>query len=220
MGRVITHRRVNGRNPVIDHPQPLSEAADGGMEFSRVAQLPTRFGLFHVRAVRVADGRTHLVVYKGDIAGRTDCAVRIHSECRTGEVFHSMRCDCREQLAQALEQFEAEGCGLMIYLRQEGRGIGLFNKIEAYALQDVGLDTITANEALGHVPDARRYDVAVKILNHYAIGSIRLLTNNPAKVAAVEEQGIAVQRVSIVAPSNPFNDQYLTTKRLQMDHLL
>lgn len=188
--------------------------------FSSVAELPTRYGQFKVQAVRQPGERTHLIIYKGEIAGREHCPVRIHSECRTGEVFHSLRCDCNEQLALALRRVESIGHGLVIYLRQEGRGIGLFNKIEAYALQDAGLDTLAANHALGLAADARDYTFAVDVLRALDISSVELLTNNPCKIAALERQGIKVRRVAAKVEANPFNDQYLQTKRQAMNHLL
>jgi len=193
------------------------------MELSSVAALPTSHGVFEIQAVRLDAGAEpdyeHLIVFKGDIRGGADIPLRIHSSCATGEALASLKCDCGQQLAAALAFIEAEGVGLIIYLRQEGRGIGLFNKIDAYALQDQGLDTVEANLELGFPSDSRSYEIAVQILQHFDIRSVRLLTNNPRKIAALEEQGIAVaERVPIAIPSNVHSDRYLETKRQKLEH--
>ncbi len=175
-----------------------------------------------VQAVRPAGtADEHLIVYKGDPMGGSDIPVRIHSSCATGESLGSLRCDCHQQLAASLEFFEAEGLGMIIYLRQEGRGIGLFSKIDAYALQDQGLDTVEANLELGYPEDSRSYEIAVRILHGLDIQSVRLLTNNPRKIAALEDHGIPVtERVPIRIPSNIHSDRYLAVKREKLDHLL
>jgi GTP cyclohydrolase II len=190
------------------------------MKISEPAQFPTSHGVFQLRGVEDDDGREHVVVYKGDITHGTDVPVRVHSECLTSEVFNCLRCDCNDQLEAALRYIELEGRGVLIYLRQEGRGIGLYNKIRAYALQDKGLDTIDANEQLGFQMDMREYGVAVDILNFLEISSVRLLTNNPAKVSGLEAAGIAVvERVPHHMPANPHNADYLETKRKKSGHL-
>ncbi|MBV6472081.1 MAG: GTP cyclohydrolase-2 [Saprospiraceae bacterium] len=146
--------------------------------------------------------------------------VRIHSECLTGDVFGSMRCDCGPQLEMALERIGHDG-GLLIYLRQEGRGIGFHSKIMAYRHQDAGLDTVQANAELGFEPDLRDYTAAVRILRHFGIASLRLLTNNPAKVEALKQAGITVeQRLPLLVGRNPYNDNYLSTKRDKLGHIL
>ena len=189
--------------------------------FSAPADLPTGRGNFRCQAVRGVDDAEQLVVYKGAIQGRAGLPVRIHSECLTSEVLGSLRCDCHQQLAAALEHFESEALGLLIYLRQEGRGIGLYNKIEAYALQDTGLDTVEANAHLGLPEDARSYRVAVDVLRHFEISSVRLLTNNPHKIKALEDHGIEViDRIPIIMPANSISSPYLETKKGKMRHLL
>jgi 3,4-dihydroxy 2-butanone 4-phosphate synthase/GTP cyclohydrolase II len=191
------------------------------MIFSSDANLPTGHGLFRTRAVRDEYGIEHAIVYKGVIDQSQDLAVRVHSECLTGEVFGSQRCDCDQQLGAALDYFEAEGNGLLIYLRQEGRGIGLFNKIEAYCLQDQGLDTIEANQELGLSADSRSYQLAVKIIGELGVRSVRLLTNNPLKIEALRQGGIEItSRVPIQCAPNSHNNAYLQTKKLKMAHML
>lgn len=183
--------------------------------------MPTSHGVFQIQAVRGENGEEHLLLIKGAINDREHVPVRIHSECTTSSVLHSLRCDCDEQLVTALDHFEAEGLGLLIYLRQEGRGIGLFNKIEAYALQDAGLDTVEANAQLGFPIDLRSYDLACRVIEHLKIRSIRLLTNNPLKLAALEKFGVRVtERIPVHVSGNEFNRPYLYTKKNKMAHLL
>ena len=192
-----------------------------GLFLSAVADLPTHHGQFKVRVVRGPDRLDHVLVYKGDLEGREDVPVRVHSECLTSEVFHSMRCDCEQQLAAALDYFESHGFGALIYLRQEGRGIGLLNKINAYALQDTGLDTVEANVELGLPEDSRTYEMAVRCLEVLGIKSVRLLTNNPSKLDAFAQHNVQVtSRVPLHMKPNSFNDPYLKTKRTKMNHLL
>ena len=185
-------------------------------------RLPTDFGEFTLRAY-TSDGSSspHLALFR-DFAEPTGAPlVRIHSECMTGEVFSSQRCDCGIQLAASLEAIAAEGAGVLVYLRQEGRGIGLLNKLQAYRLQDAGLDTIQANLRLGFGADQREYGAAVAILEDLGVRAIRLLTNNPAKIAAFDGSPIAVEaRVPLVVPATEHNRDYLAVKRLQMGHLL
>jgi len=190
------------------------------LRFSSAAEFPTHRGTFRVRAIWDPTGSEHLLVYKGDFAGKRDVPVRIHSECRTSEVFQSLRCDCREQLEAALDYIESEGFGIIIYLRQEGRGIGLFNKIEAYALQDRGLDTVAANGELGFEADLRTYENAVEVLRYLDVRSVRLLTNNPNKIDALGKNGVAVRRIPIQFTPNSHNASYLLAKKQMMKHLL
>ena len=191
------------------------------MEFSTAARLPTSHGLFQIQAVRGEDGDEHLLVIKGAIENQDHIPVRIHSECTTSSVFGSLRCDCDQQLIATLDYFEAHDLGLLIYLRQEGRAIGLFNKIEAYALQDVGLDTVEANEKLGFPIDLRSYETACRVIQHFGIKSIRLLTNNPLKLAALENFGVSVvERVPVHVAGNEHSRLYLDTKKAKMGHLL
>jgi GTP cyclohydrolase II len=188
--------------------------------FSSAAALPTCHGLFRACAVR--DGNVeHAIVFKGNLEDVDDLPVRVHSECLTGEVFGSLRCDCDQQLGAALDHFESEGRGLLIYLRQEGRGIGLFNKIEAYALQDAGLDTVDANRKLGLSSDARSYQFAVMILEQLNVRSVQLLTNNPRKIQALGQSGIRIsRRIPIHTERNAHNTDYLETKKQKMAHML
>ena len=185
-------------------------------------KLPTKYGNFELIAYESElDGQCHVAVVKGDVAGRSDVLVRVHSECLTGDVLGSLRCDCGDQLAKALTRIEAEGRGVLLYMRQEGRGIGLANKIRAYALQDKGKDTVEANELLGFAPDARDYGIGAQILADLGLTSIRLLTNNPRKRAGLEGYGLTiVDRVPLEVSANVFNKRYLSIKKSKLGHLL
>jgi len=185
-------------------------------------RLPTLHGEFKaVVYENILDGSTHLALVKGTVDGGEPILVRMHSECLTGEVFGSLRCDCREQLQAAMRAIEREGRGVIVYIRQEGRGIGLGNKIKAYALQDQGSDTVEANELLGFPPDPRDYGVGAQILVDLGLRRIRLLTNNPQKRAGLEGYGLqVVERVPLEIPPNRENYAYLKTKRHRLGHLL
>jgi 3,4-dihydroxy 2-butanone 4-phosphate synthase / GTP cyclohydrolase II len=185
-------------------------------------RLPTQFGEFTAAVYQNSlDGATHVALIKGELSGGEPVLVRMHSECLTGEVFRSLRCDCGEQLRRALEAISREGRGVLVYIRQEGRGIGLANKIRAYALQDAGKDTVEANELLGFAPDPRDYGVGAQILADLGLRRIRLLTNNPAKRVGLEGYGIeVVSRVPIEVPPNAENYRYLAAKRHKLGHLL
>ena len=175
----------------------------------------------HVRRAAADRGLEHLALVKGNLAGKEAVLCRMHSECMTGDVFGSRRCDCGEQLQRALRQIEAEGQGVLLYLRQEGRGIGLLNKLKAYALQEQGLDTVDANRALGFPDDLRNYAPAAAMLRALGVRSLRLMTNNPDKIAQLTDFGIPVtSRVSIEIPANRHDIRYLRTKRQRMGHLL
>lgn len=186
------------------------------------ATLPTRYGTFRLLGYESeVDREPHVALVKGEVAGQQDVLVRVHSECLTGEVFGSYRCDCGPQLEAALRQIEAEGRGVLVYMRQEGRGIGLLNKIRAYALQEDGLDTVEANLSLGFPPDLRDYGIGAQILADLGLSSIRLLTNNPRKIVGLEGYGLrVVERVPLEVPANPSNHRYLETKRTKLGHLL
>jgi 3,4-dihydroxy 2-butanone 4-phosphate synthase/GTP cyclohydrolase II len=194
--------------------------AEISVTFSEVAKLPTSHGDFQVRVVKDNSGIEHVIIYKGTIENADNLDVRVHSECLTGEVFESRRCDCDQQLDWALDHIEARGIGMVIYLRQEGRGIGLFNKIRAYALQDTGLDTVEANIELGFPSDMRTYDFAGEILNALGISSINLITNNPLKLDALRKHGIKIKRrIPILIEPNEHNRHYLNVKGNKMNHL-
>jgi 3,4-dihydroxy 2-butanone 4-phosphate synthase/GTP cyclohydrolase II len=185
--------------------------------------MPTRWGDFRVLAYRsVIDPDEHAALVFGDITTPEPVLVRMHSQCVTGDVFHSLRCDCGEQVELALDRIVQEGRGVFVYMRQEGRGIGFCNKIRAYALQDsLGLDTVEANEALGFPADRRDYGIGMQILVDLGLKEIRLLTNNPSKRAGLEGYGLkVVERVPLVAPVNPYNMRYLETKRDKLGHML
>ena len=186
------------------------------------AELPTRFGEFKVIAYEnKVDGLEHLALVKGEIDPDAPVLVRVHSECMTGDVFNSLRCDCGTQLGQALRMINSEGSGVLVYMRQEGRGIGLVNKIKAYALQDQGKDTVEANEELGFAPDLRDYGIGAQIIVDLGVRAIRLLTNNPRKIKGLEGYGLSVvERVPLEVASCSFNQGYLETKRCKMGHIL
>jgi 3,4-dihydroxy 2-butanone 4-phosphate synthase/GTP cyclohydrolase II len=185
-------------------------------------RLPTAFGDFSVVGYRsLLDDKHHVAMVKGDVAGAPDVLVRVHSECLTGDVFHSLRCDCGEQLESALSMIEREGCGVLLYLAQEGRGIGLLNKLKAYNLQDEGLDTVDANLRLGLPADLRDYGIGAQILADLGLSSIRILTNNPKKIRGLEGYGLSVtEQLPIIHAPNPHNEAYLAAKRDRMGHTL
>ncbi len=185
------------------------------------ATIPTPFGDWRIIAYRNdVDQHEHVAMVKGEVEGLEGVMVRMHSECLTGDVFHSMRCDCGEQLDAAMQQIEAEGRGVIVYLRQEGRGIGLIHKLRAYNLQDQGLDTVEANEALGFRADLRDYGIGAQILLDLGLSSIRLLTNNPKKIVGMDGYGLSVaEQIPMTVRPNPHNSDYLRTKRDRMGHL-
>ena len=183
-------------------------------------RLPTPYSEFRIAVYDAADGKEHVVLSMGDLGGAPPL-VRVHSECLTGDALFSLRCDCGAQLEAALERIAMEGRGAVLYLRQEGRGIGLGNKIRAYALQDLGADTVEANHQLGFPDDAREYGLAVEMLCELDLRQIRLMTNNPRKLDALTADGVTiVERVPIESGRNPYNEKYLAAKAMKLGHLL
>jgi GTP cyclohydrolase II len=197
----------------------MSDSANTPPVTAPTARLPTRYGLFDLHVFTAQDGVEHMALVKGDPGD--DCLVRLHSECATGDILGSLRCDCRDQLEESMEAINQEGEGILIYMRgHEGRGIGLANKIRAYALQEKGIDTVDANIHLGFPADARDYDAAILILKHFGINRLRLLTNNRQKITALEQAGITVTKnVALWTATNPHNETYIATKRTRMGHI-
>jgi GTP cyclohydrolase II len=214
--------------PAID--ELLAENKDhvcpGGEEFCvrivAIADLPTRFGDYQVVAFwNNFDKKEHAAFVHGNVLDKEEVAVRIHSECLTGDAIGSLRCDCRDQLIESLRKIGKMDYGIVLYLRQEGRGIGFANKIRAYQLQDDGYDTVQANEILGFKPDERDYGVAAHMLGSLHVQSIRILTNNPSKIEDLKRHGVEIKgRIPVVVPPNEYDGLYLETKRTRMHHLL
>ncbi|MDW8167085.1 MAG: GTP cyclohydrolase II [Acidobacteriota bacterium] len=210
MGGNGDRQRVGGSNA----PPRMQKVAE--------ARLPTEIGEFRVIGFQdMTTGREYVVLAKGDLSSDRPCLVRIHSQCLTGDVFHSIKCDCGRQLRRAMELIEQEGVGVLIYQQQEGRGIGLLNKIRAYELQDQGLDTVEANLRLGFAPDERSYEDCVAILRALGIRQVRLLSNNPHKIAALRKAGLCiVERVPLEVEPTEETITYLRAKKEKLGHLL
>lgn len=191
------------------------------VDFVASSRLPTRHGIFTMHGFQDREtGKEHVALVMGEVGDGEPVLLRIHSECLTGDSFGSLRCDCGPQLEAAMQKVAAEGRGVILYLRQEGRGIGLLNKIRAYHLQDAGADTVEANEKLGFAPDQREYSMCEDMLKHLGVKEVRLMTNNPRKVAALEGHGIkVVERVPLMTGRNPHNEQYLATKQGKLGHM-
>jgi len=185
-------------------------------------KLPTKYGHFELIPFQEkSNGLEHIALIKGNFSFSDSVLTRIHSACATGDLFGSLKCDCGEQLIEAMKMIENHGSGIIVYLQQEGRGIGLMNKIKAYKLQEQGLDTVEANLQLGFTPDEREYEIGAKILKALSIHKVKLLTNNPEKIIGLEQNGIQViQRIPLMIESNRFNTDYLDTKKHRMGHLL
>jgi len=196
-------------------PDPLIRAVSE-------AEFPSRYGTFIIRGFEYTRTREpYVVLTKGTFGDEAAPLLRIHSQCLTGDVLGSLRCDCGEQLAEALRRIETDGCGILIYQLQEGRGIGILNKLLAYELQDQGADTVEANEMLGFEADLRQYDACVEILSFYGIRRVRIMSNNPAKIQALENGGIRIEaRIPLEMKSDQKRHQYMLTKKKKMGHLL
>ena len=185
------------------------------------ALLPTEYGNFRVRVTVDSKGKEHSLLYAGDLSSVKSPLIRIHSECLTGDAFGSLKCDCGPQLKLSMQKIQEEGVGAVVYLRQEGRDIGLHSKIQAYALQDEGYDTLDANLALGLPADARDYKIAAEMLKEFGIDKVRMMTNNPLKIKGLEDNGISVsKRFSHISGISENNKEYLATKKSRMGHML
>lgn len=214
-------RKLTGRPDFLDESEYLSRTDADELVMVARAHLPTTHGDFEIVGFyEPSTGKEHTAIVRGDVSGKTDVPLRVHSQCHTGDVLGSLRCDCQAQLEAALEYMGQREYGVVLYLIQEGRGIGLLNKIKAYQLQDLGLDTIEANVYLGFSPDARRYASAAQMIRLLGIGSIALLTNNPEKIQGLEAEGVSItRRIPLVIQGNPHNRSYLETKKNHMGHL-
>ncbi len=204
------------------HHCPPSNDGHVCVKIKAVATLPSRFGDFEIVAFsNDQDNKEHIALVKGDVSGKVDVPMRLHSECLTGDAIGSLRCDCRDQLEESLKAIGKMKYGIVLYLRQEGRGIGLINKLKAYQLQDVGYDTVEANKILGFQDDERDYDIAAHMLQSLEIKSIKLMTNNPKKINDLKEHGVKITgRLPLEIKPNKFNKKYLETKKEKSGHLL
>lgn len=192
------------------------------VQFSKTAKLPTKYGVFNIVSFKSKqDSKEHLIVSMGDLRAKDDVLIRVHSECLTGDVFTSLKCDCGEQLEASLKLISEKKEGAVIYLKQEGRGIGLFNKVNAYALQDEGQDTIAANHSLGFDTDLRTFDIVANVIDFLGVASIKLLTNNPEKINTISKStGISTSVQPLRTEPNKYNLDYLTIKKQQLKHAL
>lgn len=190
------------------------------VKFISSSRLPTEFGEFAIHAFADSnEQKEHIALVYGELAANEKILCRVHSECLTGDALFSLRCDCGSQLREAMHRISTRGSGIILYLRQEGRNIGLGNKIRAYHLQDQGADTVEANQALGFDADARHYDMCLPMFKELGVSEIELMTNNPLKVAALEKLGISVTRIAIITGENSHNEAYLATKRSKLGHI-
>ncbi len=199
---------------------PVSQTA-APIEYMASCALPTPWATFQLHAfIEAATGKEHLALTLGEINNGQPVLTRLHSECLTGDTLFSQRCDCGAQLEGALRKIAEEGRGILLYLRQEGRGIGLINKIRAYSLQEQGADTVEANHQLGFADDMRDYAICVPMLNHFGVETVDLMTNNPRKINALAKLGIRVERIELITGPTSFNSRYLATKASKLGHLL
>lgn len=205
--------------PSKDQP---ANTQDQALEYVTSCQLPTTWATFQMHAfVEPATGKEHIALTLGDVSDGEPVLARIHSECLTGDALFSQRCDCGPQLEMALQKIAQEGRGALLYLRQEGRGIGLLNKVHAYRLQDEGADTVEANQQLGFAADLRSYSLCEPMLKHLGISAVRLMTNNPRKISAMEGMKVKVEEhIPLIIKRNPFNERYLNTKISKLGHLM
>lgn len=203
-------------------PSPAPSRAVPALEYAGACDLPTAHAIFRLHGfIDLDTGKEHVAISLGEIANGQPVLARVHSECLTGDALFSQRCDCGAQLEEALKRIAAEGRGIVLYLKQEGRGIGLVNKIRAYQLQDGGADTVEANEALGFPADLRAYGICKPMLDTLGVKSLRLMTNNPRKVAALSQAGLVIEeRIALLAGHNAANHRYLATKRSKLGHFL
>ena len=205
--------------PSKDQP---AHTQDQALEYVTSCKLPTTWATFQMHAfVESATGKEHIALTLGDFSDGKPVLARIHSECLTGDALFSQRCDCGPQLEMAMQKIAQEGRGALLYLRQEGRGIGLLNKVHAYRLQDEGADTVEANQQLGFAADLRSYSLCEPMLKHLGINSVRLMTNNPRKISAMEVMKVKVEEhIPLIIKRNPYNERYLSTKASKLGHLL
>ncbi|MES2047921.1 MAG: GTP cyclohydrolase II [Pseudomonadota bacterium] len=205
--------------PSKDQP---ANTQDQALEYVTSCKLPTTWANFQMHAfVESATGKEHIALTLGDFSDGKPVLARIHSECLTGDALFSQRCDCGPQLEMAMQKIAQEGRGAILYLRQEGRGIGLLNKVHAYRLQDEGADTVEANQQLGFAADLRSYSLCEPMLKHLGISAVRLMTNNPRKISAMTEMKVKVEEhIPLIIKRNPFNDRYLSTKVSKLGHLM
>lgn len=205
--------------PSKDQP---ANTQDQALEYVTSCKLPTTWATFQMHAfVETATGKEHIALTLGDFSDGKPVLARIHSECLTGDALFSQRCDCGPQLEMAMQKIAHEGRGALLYLRQEGRGIGLLNKVHAYRLQDEGADTVEANQQLGFAADLRSYSLCEPMLKHLGISAVRLMTNNPRKISAMEGMKVKVEEhIPLIIKRNPFNERYLSTKASKLGHLM
>jgi 3,4-dihydroxy 2-butanone 4-phosphate synthase/GTP cyclohydrolase II len=217
----LSNKNFTGKN-LTKNPGQHEEQKENLIEKVAEVSLPTRWGNFETVTYKSKiDGETHIAFVKGSVRGKQNVLVRVHSQCLTGDTFGSKRCDCGEQLDSAFKMINQNGSGVILYMAQEGRGIGLCNKMKAYELQEKGFDTVEANLELGFEPDMRDYEVGAQILADLGLSTIHLMTNNPRKIVGLEEYGLKITKnIPIIIPPNENNKKYLHTKKTKLNHML